>query len=154
MQTMFRDLRILWRAERIIVETQLRLAARRTALAAAALLIGILGLGMLNFAAYVALAPLWGLAWAAFAVAVADLVVAGLVLLIAGAARPGPEHAAAVELRDMSIQELDTELAPLKNRLSALTRASRGPSLEATLPTLLVPLVAAVLRAVKNKTVG
>ena len=152
MQTMFRDLRILWRAERIIAESQLRLAFRQTAIAAAAGLVGLLGLGMLNAAGFLALAPLWGAAWAALAIAIADLVVAGIVLAVAMSVRHGPEHAAAVELRDLSMQELESEFAPLRNKLGVLTNGGRDP-LEAMLPTILMPVLTAAIRAVKNKVV-
>jgi hypothetical protein len=154
MQTMLRDLRILWRAERIIAEAQLRLAARRTALAATAGLIAFIGLAMLNVTGFLALGPLWGAAWAAFALAVADLVIAAIVLAVALSARTGPEYDLAVELRDLSMADLETAFASSsKGGLGALSGASGSDPLEKILPVVLMPLLTAAVRAVKHKVV-
>jgi hypothetical protein len=154
MQAMLRDLRILWRAERIIAEAQLRLVFRRTALAAAAGLIALVGLAMLNVTGFLALAPIWGAAWAAFALALADLVIAGIVLTVALAARTGPEYDLAIELRDLSMTELEKEFASsTKNPLGALSGGSGGDPLEKILPVVLMPLLTAAVRAVKHKVV-
>jgi hypothetical protein len=153
MQTMLRDLRILWRAERIIAESQLRLAARRTGLAATAALIAFIGLAMLNATGFLALAPIWGPAWAAFALAVADLVMAAIVLAVALASRVGPEYELAVELRDLSMADLETAFSsPSKTSLGALSGGGGDP-LEKILPVVLIPLLTAAVRAVKHKVV-
>ena len=55
MQLAFRHLRILWRAERVIAETRLRILLRRSMLYALAGLIAVFGLAMLNVAAFYAL---------------------------------------------------------------------------------------------------
>ena len=71
---------------------QLRSVMRRTGLFAFAGLIAVFGLAMLNVAAYFALAPIWGDALAMLAVAVADFVIAGILIAIAAATatRPRP----------------------------------------------------------------
>jgi hypothetical protein len=154
MQTMLRDLRILWRAERIIAESQLRLAFRRTALAAAAGLVALVGLAMLNVTGFLALGPIWGAAWAAFVLAIADLVIAGIALAFALSARTGPEYDLAVELRDLSMKDLETEFAASKNPLGLLSGGGSGRDpLEALLPVVLMPLLTAAVRAVKHKVV-
>jgi hypothetical protein len=154
MQTMLRDLRILWRAERIIAESQLRLAARRTALAATAGLIAFVGLAMLNVTGFLALGPIWGAAWAAFALAIADLVIAAIVLVVALSSRLGPDYAAAVELRDLSMKDLETEFASSsKSPLGLLSGSGGRDPLEALLPVVLMPLLTAAVRAVKHKVV-
>lgn len=155
MQTMLRDLRTLWRAERIIAESQLRLAFRRTALAAVAGIVALVGLGMLNATGFLALAPIWGPALAAFALAVADLAIAAIVLVVALSARAGPEYDLAVELRDLSMKDLETEFASTsKNPLGLLSGGGNGRDpLEALLPVVLMPLLTAAVRAVKHKVV-
>ncbi|MEJ2435706.1 MAG: phage holin family protein [Pseudolabrys sp.] len=149
MQSVFRHLRILWRAERVIAETRLRVLLRRSMLYGFAGLVALFGLGMLNVAAYLFLARHWGPEWAAAATALGDFVIALAVLLIALAIRPGPELPAAVELRDMSMQELEAELAPLQDRVAWLSRATRDP-FETVLPTLLIPLITSIMRGLRK----
>ena len=148
MQLAFRHLRILWRAERVIAETRLRIMLRRSMLYALAGLIAVFGVGMLNVAAYFFLQSHWGPVWAALIAALGDFVLALVVVLIALAIRPGPELPTAVELRDASVDGLEAELAPLQERFAWLTRAARDP-LDTVLPAILVPLIVRSLRKSK-----
>ncbi|HVZ54445.1 MAG TPA: phage holin family protein, partial [Pseudolabrys sp.] len=127
MQPVFRHVRLLWRAERAIAETRLNALLRRAVLFAFAGLIALFALAMLNVAGYFFFVPHWGPLWAALATALGDLVVAIIVVLIALATKPGPELAAAHELRDLSVESLEAEFAPLKERFSWLTQAAREP---------------------------
>jgi len=148
-QIVFRHLRVLWRAERIIAETRLRVLLRRSMLFALAGLIGVFGLAMLNVAAYFFLRELWGPVWAALAAALGDLVIALIVVLVALAVRPGPELPAALELRDVSIEGLEQELGPLQDRFAWLGRAARDP-FETVLPAILIPLVTSIMRGLRK----
>jgi len=150
-QVVFRHLRVLWRAERIVAETRLRVLLRRSMLYAFAGLIAVFGLAMLNVAAYFFLRGLWGPIWAALAAALGDFVIALAVVLIALAIKPGPELPAALELRDVSMQGLEAELAPLQDRFAWLTRAARDP-FETVVPAMLIPLITSIMRGLrKNK---
>jgi hypothetical protein len=149
LQTAFRHFRVLWRAERIIAETRLRILLRRSLLFALGGLVAVFGLGMSNVAAYVFLTPLWGAIWAALATAIGDFVIAGLVIVIALSARPGAELAAAAELRDASVEGLEAELAPLQERFAWLSRAARDP-LDTMLPAILVPLITSIVRGLRK----
>jgi hypothetical protein len=148
-QIVFRHLRVLWRAERIIAETRLRVLLRRSMLVALAGLIAVLGLAMLNVAAYFFLRGLWGPIWAAFAAALGDLVIALIVVLVALAIRPGPELPAALELRDVSMQGLEQELGPLQDRFAWLGRAARDP-FDTVLPAIVIPLVTSIMRGLRK----
>lgn len=148
MQLLFRHLRVLWRAERIIAETRLRVLLRRSMLYAFAGLIAVFGLAMLNVAAYFFLHGLWGPIWAALAAALGDFVIAIIVVLIALAIRPGPELPAALELRDVSMQGLEAEIGPLQDRFAWLSRAARDP-FEAVLP-MLIPLITSIVRGLRK----
>jgi hypothetical protein len=149
LQLILRHLRVLWRAERVIAETRLRIVLRRSMLYAFAGLIAVFGLGMLNVAAYFFLAERWGAIWAALAAALGDFVIAALVVGVALATRPGPEMAAALELREISVEGLEAELAPLQERFAWLTRATRDP-LDTVLPAILVPLVTSIVRGLRK----
>jgi len=151
-QLVLRHLRVLWRAERIIAEARLRIALRRSMLFAFAGLIAVFGLGMLNVAAYFFLAAYWGSVWAAAAAALGDFVIAVVVVAVALAVRPGPELPAAIELRDVSMQGLEAELAPLQDRFTWLSRAARDP-FDTVLPAILIPLITSIVRGLrKSKT--
>ena len=149
MQLVFRHLRVLWRAERIIAETRLRVLMRRSMLYAFAGLIAVFGLAMLNVAAYFFLRGLWGPIWAALAAALGDLVIALIVVLIALAIRPGPELPAALELRDVSMQGLEAELGPLQDRFAWLSRAARDP-FDTVLPAIVIPLITSIMRGMRK----
>lgn len=149
MQLVFRHLRILWRAERIIAETRLGVVLRRSMLYAFAGLIAVFGLAMLNVAAYFFLQGLWGPIWAALAAALGDFTIAIIVVLIALAIRPGPELPAAVELRDVSMQALEAEIGPLQERFAWLSRAARDPA-ETVLPAILIPLITSIMRGLRK----
>jgi hypothetical protein len=148
-QIVFRHLRILWRAERIIAETRLRVLLRRSMLYAFAGLIAVFGLAMLNVAAYFFLRTYWGPIWAALAAALGDLVIALVMVLIALAIRPGPELPAALELRDISMQGLEAELGPLQDRFAWLSRAARDP-FDTVLPAILIPLITSIMRGMRK----
>jgi hypothetical protein len=151
LQLAFRHLRILWRAERVIAETRLRVMLRRSMLYALAGLIAVFGLGMLNVAAFLVLESHWGPIWAALAAALGDFVIAVVIVGVALATRPGPAMTAAVELRDIAVDGLEAELAPLQERLAWLSRAARDP-LDTMLPAILVPLITSIVRSLrKNK---
>jgi hypothetical protein len=149
LQRAFRHARVFWRAERVIAETRLRLVLRRALLFALAGLIAVIGLGMLNVAAFLLLRMYWGPVWAAFTVALGDFVIAALVALIALVSRPGAELASAVELRDAAVDGLEAELAPLQERLGWFSRVARDP-LETMLPAILIPLITAIVRSLRR----
>ena len=149
MQLILRHLRVLWRAERVIAETRLRIVLRRSMLYAFAGLIAVFGLAMLNVAAYFFLRAYWGPIWAALTAAFGDLVIAVVIVLIALAIRPGPELPAAIELRDVSMQGLEAELGPLQDRFAWLSRAARDP-FETVLPAILIPLITSIMRGLRK----
>ena len=109
LNAIFRHARVLWRAESLIIEIKLRSVLRRTSLVAFAGLIAVFGLAMLNVAAYFALAPLWGDAWAMLAVAVADFVIAAILLAVASREPANRDLEFATELRDQALEGIETE---------------------------------------------
>lgn len=149
MQSFFQRLRILWRVESTIFEIRLRIIMRRSVLYALAGLVSLFGLAMLNVAVFFALAPHLGTMWAAFAVAGGDFVVAIFAVLIAAAARPGPEYHTAIELRQAAIEGLEAEFDALQDSLAWFSRAARNP-LNTALPAVIIPLVTAIVRGLRR----
>ena len=138
-----RHLRVLWRAGSLIVEMRLRAITRRTGFFAFAGLIAVFGLAMLNVAAYFALAPLWGDALAMLAVAVADFIIAGILIAIGSRESTGIELTLAEELRDHAIEGIEIEARNAADEVSSAVRApiSMAGSAVAFLVSLILGLV-------------
>ena len=148
MNNLFRHLRVFCRIESTIAEIRLRSLMRRSVLFAVAALLAVFGLGMLNVAAFFALVPRLGAAWAASAAALCDFVVAIVAVLIA-AARPSPDLNTAIELRQAAIEGLEAELSALQESLGWVSHAVRNP-LNTALPAIIVPLVTAIIRGLRK----
>lgn len=138
-----RHLRVLWRAGSLIVAMRLRAIARRTGFFAFAGLIAVFGHAMLNVTAYFALAPLWGDALAMLAVAVADFIIAGILIAIGSRASTGIELTLAEELRDHAIEGIEIEARNAADEVSSVVRApiSMAGSAVAFLVSLILGLV-------------
>lgn len=140
--------RVLWRAERLIGEIRLKRILRQSGLVAFAGLIASFGLAMLNVAAYFALAPLWGDARAMLAVGVADLVIAGILVIIAANPGSNAELDLAAELRDHAIEGLETEAKATADRVTGIVT---GPlSMAGGATSLLLSLLTGFLRGRKK----
>ena len=100
-----------------------------------------------NIAAFLALNDLLGGPLAALIVAGGDLVLAGLLALIAAQQTPGSELDPAVELRDHAIGELEQDL---DDTLSDLRRVARDP-FGSALPALIGPLLRILLKSMPKK---
>ncbi len=112
-------LQILARAEMALARIHARRAANRGAYFAVALVLALLGLGMLTFAAYQALLIQYSPAIAALLVAVADLLLAVIVIVIAK--RVGvhvEEEKMALEIRELAYNELSTDVEAAKAEFS------------------------------------
>jgi hypothetical protein len=142
----FRHVRVLWRAETLIVEIKLRQAMRRAGLMAFAGLIAVFGLAMLNVAAYFALAPLWGDAWAMLAVAVADFVIAGVLIAMASSESSSRDLDFATELRDQAIEGIEVETKVATDRL-----VHRPVEFAGSMSSILFSLLTGFLRGRKNR---
>jgi hypothetical protein len=144
LNAIFRHARVLWRAESLIIEIKLRSAMRRTSLIAFAGLIAVFGLAMLNVAAYFALAPLWGDAWAMVWVAVADFVIAAILIAIASREAASRDLEFATELRDQALEGIETE-----SRVAADRLVHRPVEIAGGLSSILLSLLMGFLRGRK-----
>lgn len=156
-----RDLQILWKADSLIGKIWLDVMARRFGLYAVAALIAVFGLGMANVAGFYALQQAWGPVWAAAIVAVADFVLAIVVLLFGRNAAPGPEIELAFDVRKMAITSLQTDVQDLRRSADALGQEIRRTTdtvagfihhpLDAATDKLLVPLALSIVRSLRAK---
>lgn len=161
MESLVRNLRIIWRAELLIVEAKLHVALKRAGLVAFAGLICVFGLGMLNLGAFFALEQNWGSVYAALGVGAADLVLAILVMLWSSRLSTGPELDLAREVRDSGIQELEKRAEHLQEDIEAvrdelvalrtsLTSFARNP-VEGIGASLLAPLLTMLIKSLSNR---
>ena len=153
MNRISRNISIVLRTERMIARRHMAVIRNQTGLYAFAGLVSLIGLVMLNVAAFYALITVMVAQFAALIVALGNLVLAGALVLIAGRLSPGKELEPVTELRDLAIAELEAEaeLAVAEAReLSANVRRIARDPLGTALPALLGPLISALLSGRKK----
>lgn len=120
MEALIAKMRLLAKAEAILVRLHLRRAVRQVSFVLAAALFGLMALAMLNVAFYLFLAPRIDPALAALAVAGLDMLVAVAAVVAASRLELGPEAEAAVSLRDLATTELAADAERLREQLDDL----------------------------------
>jgi len=123
---LIKKLRLLAKAEAILVRLHLRRAVRQVSLVLGAALFGLLALAMLNVALYLLLAPRIDPALAAFAVAGMDLLVGVAAVVAAGRLELGPEAETAEMIRDRATSELAADAERLRKQLEGLGEDIKG----------------------------
>lgn len=141
-----RNLRVLWRADRIIAEIQLRRLLVSTAMRSFAALFAAFGILMLELAAYFALIQIWTAIAAAVALGVFNLLLAGLILLVASrAARAGNEYEVAIALHNSAVEALQLQARSFETaRLSTY-------GLESILPSLVAPAIGMLVKSLRQR---
>lgn len=151
MEHLARSLKIAWRSERLLIENELRLTLQKMQLGALAGLVGILGLVMINMAAFYALVPHVGQPLAALCVGAVDLVLAVLLIVRVGSLKAPPEVELVKEVRTMAFADIEDELSLAEAELTALKNEVhafvRNP-LDTLLPAAITPLLEAVIRGI------
>ena len=118
-----RDLQVFGKANSLIGRIWLNVMARRFGLFALAGLVAVFGLGMANVAGFYGLQQYWGPVWAAALVAVADVIIALIIVLLARSVRPGPEIELALDVRKMAIEAIQADSRDIKDSVQ-FTRAA------------------------------
>lgn len=116
MNNITRNLQLLWRAERVLTESRLKLITRKLILGVVAGIAGLFAWGMLNIAAYFALEPVVGKAWAACIVGIVDVVIAAILIAIAQGLQPAAEEDMVMEVRDMALAEIGVEVDDVQQK--------------------------------------
>ena len=107
----------LVRAQTALARIELRCKATQLSYGMLALVLGLLALGMLNVAAFLALNQLLEPAWSALILSGADALLAALLVYFAGRVRPGPEADLARELRDIMLVDLSAEAQSVREEI-------------------------------------
>jgi hypothetical protein len=141
-----KNLRVLWRADRIIAEIQLRRMLVGLVTKVFAALFAAFGLLMLELAAYFALIQIWTAIAAAVVLGAFNLLLAALILGVASrkAANSG-EHDVALALHTSAVETLQLQARSFD--------AARSPvhGLEAILPSLIVPAVGLLVKSLRQR---
>lgn len=152
--TLARTLRLYLRSELLVGEIRLKAQMRKISLIVFAALIGLMALVFLNIGAYQMLLAGWGPIKAPFILAVANIVLAIMLVLIAAFTRPGPDLIAAKELRDLTSATLESELKsnPAAAAFGSITGINGLASWDNA--KFLVPIISAIIRSLKRRKPG
>ena len=155
-----RNLRILWRAESLIADIRFRQMMTRSSLRGLAALLGALAFLMGNLSLFFAIQQAWGSIWAAAVIALANLLLAVVLLIVAQRSKPGREMELALEVRNGALQALEADAQALQQQIVGFRDEMRevkeavvgfaSHPLDSVLPGLLVPLVGAVIKGLKK----
>jgi hypothetical protein len=140
-----RQLRVLWRTERIIADIRLRHLLIGLGLRAFAGLIAAFGLLMFELSAYFALVQVWSAIAAAAILGAANLAIAVLLFALALRQPSCRELDLATEIHGASVEALQVEARALQSQVSGLVQSP----LNGILP-MLVPLIGIVIRSLKK----
>lgn len=114
-------LRLLAKAELILLRLHLRRTVKQASFSLVAALLAVLAVGMLNVALYLYLSPLIENARAALVVALADLGLAAAAIIAAGRLQLGPEADAVNALRELTMSELTSDIERVKTQIADLS---------------------------------
>jgi hypothetical protein len=155
-----RNLHLLWRSESIVADIKLRQLLVRVGFAAAAALVAVLGLAMLNLGGWLSLQGPLGSAAAATILGLIDFGIAVILLLLSMRLRPSRELELASEMRKRALDTFETDVQSMQTELSAvreqLQQVSNGLAaiakhpLDAALTALVVPAASVLLKSLKK----
>lgn len=123
--SLVRDLQVLWKADSLIGKIWVDVTARRICLLAFAGLIAAFGLGMADVAGFYGLQPIVGPASAAAIVAVIDFVLGLIVPLVAMRVGPSREIELALDVRSMAVAAIEADARDLKLTFEAFAQELR-----------------------------
>ena len=156
-----RDLHLLQKADSLIGKIWLNVMARRLCLFVFAGLIAVFGLGMTNVAGFYALQASLGPVSAAAIIAIADFVLAVIVVLVGRNSRPGPEIELAFDVRKMAIESIQADARDLKLTIAALGQDLREAKdtiagfvhnpLDVAAQKLLIPTVISIIKGLRSR---
>jgi len=145
-ESVVKNLRVLWRTDRIIADIRLRHLLVGLGLRAFAPLIAAFGLLMLELAAYFALVQVCSAISAAAILGAVNFVIAGILLAIAARPPSGRELELASEIHASSIDALQLEARALQSQLSGMIQHP----LNGILPMMIAPLITIIIRSLRK----
>ena len=113
-------LRAFFKAQSALTRIELRAKGTQAVYVALALVFGLLGLGMLNVGAFLALEPIVGAAWSALLLGIGDILLAVFIAKMAAGVEPGPEADSARELRDLVLESLQHDAEQVRQSVTGV----------------------------------
>jgi putative superfamily III holin-X len=145
-ENIVKNLRVLWRADRIIAEIRMRHMLIGLGLRAFAALIAAFGLLMLELSAYFALVQIWSAILAAAILGGVNFVIAAILFMIAARPPSGRELELASEIHGSAVDALQIEARAVQSQFSGMIHHP----LNSALPMLLVPLITIIVRSLRK----
>ena len=145
-ENVVKNLRALWRTDRIIAEIRMKHMLVGLGLRAFAALIAAFGLLMLELSAYFALVQIWSAISAAAILGGFNFVIAAVLFVIAGRPPSGRELELANEIHGSAVDALQTEARALQSQFFGMVQHP----LNSALPMLLVPLITIIVKSLKK----
>ena len=144
-----RNLRVLWRADAIIAQLQLQHMLTRFGLRAFAALIATFGLLGLELGAYFMLVQRLDAAPAAILLGAVNFVIAFVIVLASNRTRPSQDMPLALELHKSAVEALQADAAALQDNFASLSKFVSRP-LDSALVSLAVPAVGLLINTLKK----
>lgn len=145
-ENIVKNLRVLWRTDRIIADIRMRHMLVGLGLRAFAALIAAFGLLMLELSAYFALVQIWSAILAAAILGAVNFAIAGILFVIAGRPPSGRELELATEIHGSSVDALQLEARAMQSQVSGMIHHP----LNGILPLLIVPLITIIIKSLKK----
>ena len=145
-ENVVKNLRALWRTDRIIADIRMRHMLVGLGLRAFAALIAAFGLLMLELAAYFALVQIWSAISAAAILGVVNFVIAAILFVIAGRPPAGRELELANEIHGSAVEALQIEARAMQSQFAGMVHHP----LNSALPLMLVPLITIIVKSLKK----
>jgi hypothetical protein len=145
-ENVVKNLRVLWRTDRIIAEIRLRHLLVGLGLRAFAALIAAFGLLMLELSAYFTLIQIWSAISAAAILGAVNFAIAAILFLLAARPPSGRELELASEIHGSSVDALQLEARALQSQVQGMVQHP----LNGVLPLLLVPLITIIAKSLRK----
>jgi hypothetical protein len=148
-ENVVKNLRALWRTDRIIADIRMRHMLVGLGLRAFAALIAAFGLLMLELSAYFALVQVWSAISAAAILGAVNFAIAAILFVIAGRRPASRELEFANEIHGSAVDALQLEARLLQSEFSGMVHHP----LNGVLPLLIVPLITIIIKSLtKSRT--
>jgi hypothetical protein len=138
-------LRALWRTERIVAELRMKRLLTNLGLQALAVLIVACALLLFELAAYFALVQKWDAIWSAVALGLMNVVLAGLIGLLAARRPVARELALAHDVHQQAVAAFEADLRDVDSH------ASIRAAIESAVIPALMPLIPLVIERVSKR---
>jgi hypothetical protein len=145
-ENIVKNLRALWRTDRIIADIRMKHLLLGLGLRAFAALIAAFGLLMLELAAYFALVQIWSAISAAAVLGAVNFAIAAALFVMAGRPPAGRELELANEIHASAVDALQIEAKAAQSQFFGMVQHP----LNSALPMLLVPLITIIVRSLKK----